>query len=179
MVIVKPAGTRSAPEHAGHLGDVGALAAEQVAHVPRALGEVVDPLLVRHGERAYCLRHATASRTCAWCSSVSGSRARPARARAAGRRAPRRAGGRGRDQEVVRLLVERERARLAGGADHAAGGAGEADEVLALAAGRAGGELGREAGGEQQLEAEGERVGAAGAAPGRASSSASSLASRW
>ena len=31
-------------EHARHLGDVGALAAEQLAHVPRALGEVVDPL---------------------------------------------------------------------------------------------------------------------------------------
>ena len=31
-------------EHAGHLGDVRALAAEQVAHVLRALGEVVDPL---------------------------------------------------------------------------------------------------------------------------------------
>ena len=36
-------------EHAGHLRDVGALAAEQVAHVLRALGEVVDPLVVGHG----------------------------------------------------------------------------------------------------------------------------------
>ena len=35
------------PQDARHLGDVGALAAEQVAHVPRALGEVVDPL---HGD---------------------------------------------------------------------------------------------------------------------------------
>ena len=60
-------------------------------------------------------------------------------------------------------LVEREGARLAGRADDAAGGAGEAGEVLALAAGRAGGELWGEARGEQQLEAEGERVGAAGA----------------
>ena len=31
------------PEQAGHLGDVGALAAEQVAHLPRSLVEVVDP----------------------------------------------------------------------------------------------------------------------------------------
>ena len=85
----------------------------------------------------------------------------------------------GLDEEVVGLLVERERARLAGRADDAAGGAGEAGEVLALAAGGAGGELGREAGGEQQLEAEGERVGAAGLRRARASSSASSLASRW
>ena len=67
------------------------------------------------------------------------------------------------DHERVGLLVEREGAGLAGGADHAAGGAGEADEVVALAAGGAAGELRREAGGEQQLEAEGERVGAAGA----------------
>ena len=36
-------------EHAGHLRDVRALAAEQVAHVLRALGEVVDPLVVGHG----------------------------------------------------------------------------------------------------------------------------------
>ena len=57
--------------------------------------------------------------------------------------------------------LERERARLAGAADDAARRAGEADEVLALAAGGAAGELRREAGGQQQLEAEGERVGAA------------------
>src|SRR4051794_13015769 len=69
----------------------------------------------------------------------------------------------GRDEEVVGALLEPERARLAGGADDAAGGAGEADQMLALAAGGAGRELGREAGCEQQLEAEGERVGAAGA----------------
>ena len=37
------------------------------------------------------------------------------------------------------------------------GGAGEADQVLRLAAARAGGELRREAGGERQLESEGER----------------------
>ena len=67
----------------------------------------------------------------------------------------------GGDEEVVGRLVEPERARLAGAADHAAGGAGEALEVLALATARAGGELGREAGRQQQLEAEGERVGAA------------------
>ena len=57
-------------EHARHLGDVGALAAEQVAHVPRALGEVVDPL--RHRRRALSARTRRARRrTCAWCSSVS------------------------------------------------------------------------------------------------------------
>ena len=64
------------------------------------------------------------------------------------------------DEEVVRVLAEREGARLAGRADDAARGAGEADEVLALAAARAGGELRREAGGQQQLEPERERVGA-------------------
>ena len=31
------------PEHAGHLRDAGALAPEQVAHLARAVGEVVDP----------------------------------------------------------------------------------------------------------------------------------------
>ena len=67
------------------------------------------------------------------------------------------------DHERVRLLVEAERVGLARAADDAAGRAGEADEVLALAAGRAAGELGREAGGEQQLQPEGERVGAVGA----------------
>src|SRR4051794_16837768 len=63
-------------------------------------------------------------------------------------------------EEVVRVLVERERTRLAGGADYPAGGAREADEVIALAAARTARELRGEAGGEQQLEAEGERIGA-------------------
>src|SRR5690349_8443617 len=62
------------------------------------------------------------------------------------------------DEELVRVLLEHERGRLARGADHAARRAGEADEVLALAAARAAGQLGREPGGEQQLEPEGERV---------------------
>ena len=35
-----------------HLGDVGALSAEQVAHLARPLGEVVDPL--RHSARTLC-----------------------------------------------------------------------------------------------------------------------------
>ena len=61
------------------------------------------------------------------------------------------------DHEAVRLLGERERARLAAGADDAAGGAGEAGQVLGLAAARAGGELRREAGRQRQLEPEGER----------------------
>ena len=42
-------------QHPRHLRDVRALAAEQLAHVARALGEVVDPLLVRHGSGT--LRH--------------------------------------------------------------------------------------------------------------------------
>ena len=67
------------------------------------------------------------------------------------------------DQEGVRLLGQRERARLAGRAHHAARGAREAAEVLALAARGARGQLRRQAGGEQQLEAEGELVGVAGA----------------
>ena len=84
----------------------------------------------------------------------------------------------GGDHERVGFFVEREGARFAGAADDAARRAGEADEVLALAAGGAAREVRCEAGGEQQLEPEGERVGAAGAAGSR-SSSASSLASRW
>ena len=42
-------------EHAGHLRDVGALAAEQVAHVLRALGEVVDPLASAMAQNTRCL----------------------------------------------------------------------------------------------------------------------------
>src|SRR4051812_29226647 len=57
-------------------------------------------------------------------------------------------------QEVDRPLVERERARLAGAADDAAGGSGEADEMLLLAARRARGQVRREASREQQLEPE-------------------------
>ena len=83
-----------------------------------------------------------------------GERARR-RVRRLGQRAAERA-----DEEVVRVLAERERARLAGRADDAARGAGEADQVLALAAARAGGELRREAGRQQQLEPERERVAA-------------------
>ena len=61
-------------------------------------------------------------------------------------------------EEAVRLGAERERARLAAGADHAAGARREAAEVLGLAAGGAAGQLGREAGCEQELQAEGERL---------------------
>ena len=35
-------------QHAGHLGDVRPLAAEKIAHLLRALGEVIHPLVVRH-----------------------------------------------------------------------------------------------------------------------------------
>jgi glutaredoxin 3 len=72
-------------------------------------------------------------------------------------------GAEGGDHERVGVFVQSECARFAGAADHAAGGSGEADEVLALAAACAAGELGCEAGGQQQFQAEGERVGAAGA----------------
>ena len=65
--------------------------------------------------------------------------------------------------ERVRILGERERARLARAADDAAGGAGEADEVLALAARGTRGELRGEARRQQQLEPEREPVRAAGA----------------
>ena len=133
-------------EHARHLGDVGALAAEQLAHVARALGEVVDPALVGvpHGRRILRTGVLTErSRTWAWCSSVSRiarsawASARGGRGRGLGERAAERL-----DEEVVGRLVEPERARLAGGADDAAGGAGEAREVLALAAGGAGARAG-------------------------------------
>ena len=67
------------------------------------------------------------------------------------------------DHEGVRFFVELKGAGLAGAADDAAGRAGEADEVVSLAAGGAAGQMWREARGEQELQAEGERVGAAGA----------------
>ena len=150
-------------QDARHLRDVGALAAEQLAHVPRALGELVDPFRRHPARRSY---RATAwrQRMPAWCSSVS-SIARSAwrSARASARRRVGQRPADGVDQEGVRLLVQRERARLAGAAHHAAGGAREAAEVLALAARRARGQLRRQAGGEQELEAEGELVGVPGA----------------
>ncbi len=70
-------------QHPRHLGHVGALAAEQVAHVPRPLGEVVDPLRRRGG--AHAVRDPTRAR---W------SRGGPPRPRAAApprgaRRSPR------------------------------------------------------------------------------------------
>src|SRR3954470_24777213 len=60
------------------------------------------------------------------------------RERALGRlpRVGQRAAERG-DHERVAVLVERKRAALAAGADHSPRRAGEADEVLGLAAGRA------------------------------------------
>ena len=44
VVIVNPAGTRSGPSTRVISAMSGALAAEQLAHVARALGEVVNPL---------------------------------------------------------------------------------------------------------------------------------------
>ena len=125
-------------------------------HVPHAAARVTS----RTPQREPTGRR----RRCAWCSSVS-MIARSACASARGGASGVSASGRpsAADHEGVRLLVERERVGLAGAADDAAGGAGEADEVLALAAGGAAGELRREARGEQELQAEGERVGAAGA----------------
>ena len=49
-------------EHAGHLGDVRALAAEQLAHVLRAVGEVVHPPRVRHARIASRRGHGSRSR---------------------------------------------------------------------------------------------------------------------
>src|SRR3954447_6862276 len=80
------------------------------------------------------------------------------RARLGGGRLGQRA-GQGLGQEDVGRLVEPERAGLAPAAHDAAGGAAEADEVLALAARGAGRQLRREAGGDQELEPEGELVG--------------------
>src|SRR5690242_20773863 len=57
-------------------------------------------------------------------------------------------------EEGVGGLVERKARGLARGADHAAGRAAEAAEVLVGPARRARREVRREAGGEQQLEAE-------------------------
>ena len=54
-------------QHARHLGDVRALSAEEVAHVLGALGEVIDPLLVRHAAGLYAT---DCHLTCAWCSTV-------------------------------------------------------------------------------------------------------------
>ena len=64
VVIVNPAGTRSGPEHAGHLGDVGALAAEQRAHVARALSEVVDVAGRSRGRGHAAILEASRARTC-------------------------------------------------------------------------------------------------------------------
>src|SRR5205807_1967083 len=50
-------------EYAGHLGDVGALAAEQLAHVAGPLGELVDPF--------QDAGNATRSRVWPWCSAIS------------------------------------------------------------------------------------------------------------
>ena len=147
-----------------HLGDVRALAAEQVAHLARALGEVVDPL---HLDRARLPRRAILSAE----RPVAVERARDARASRRSRGRPGAARARSAlgasasgepsapVRNVVRLLAEREARRLAGAADDAAGGARERGEVVGLAARRAGGELRREAGGEQELEAKRELVG--------------------
>src|SRR6476646_2755911 len=59
------------------------------------------------------------------------------------------------DHEPMRLLAEREGTRFAAAADDSPGGAGEAGQVLGLAAAGAGGELGGEAGGQRQLQPEG------------------------
>ena len=68
-----------------------------------------------------------------------------------GRRVRQRAAD-GVDQEGVRVLSQREGARFAAMADHAAGGPREPAEMLALAARRARGQLRRQSRGEQELE---------------------------
>ena len=72
-----------------------------------------------------------------------------------------------RDHEAVRVLGEREGARLAGGADDPARRPREAGQVVGLAAAGAGGQLGGEAGRQRQLQPEGEgRLDRGGALPG-------------
>ncbi len=61
------------------------------------------------------------------------------------------------DHEPMGFLVERKGPRFAAGADDTAGGAGESDQVIGLAAERAGGELRSETGDERQLDPERER----------------------
>ena len=152
-------------QDARHLRDVGALAAEQVAHLARPLGEVVDPLRRDLGRpwraRSYPARRRAQPDVRVMLDRL-GDRALGLAQRALGRvgrlgeRRAERAG-----EERVRRLVEREAAGLARAADDAAGGAREARRGgRCVAARRARGELRREAGGEQQLEAERELVGA-------------------
>ena len=149
-----------------HLGDVRALAAEQVAHVARALREVIDVLhrdrACSHAAGSYPRKRRSQSNVRVMLERL-GDRAvglaqrERARRRRFGERRAERAG-----EKAVRLLAEREARRLACAADDAARRAAERREVVGLAARRARGELRREAGGEQQLEPERELVGVRG-----------------
>ena len=106
-------------------------------------------------DRSYA---AARSRTCAWCSSVSPtarSTWRSSRSSASGASASGLASA-----STMKRCASSESPKepgLAARADDPAGGAGEAGEVLGLAAARAGGQLRGEAGGQGELEPEGER----------------------
>ena len=169
-------------EDARHLGDVRALAAEQIAHLARPLGEVIDVLRrsdARFTPRSY-LGTAGRSRTLGVMLERFGDRAvrlaqrELARARHFGQRRAQRAG-----QKLVRLLRQREARRLAGSCTRRRPPMPEKPrQVVGLAARGARGELRREAGGKQQLEAKGELIGVRRVRrrrPVPASSSASSL----
>ncbi len=98
-------------------------------------------------------------RTCAWCSSVSLiARSTWPSTRSSASGASRSGCANALAMKSWRLLAERERARLASAAHHAARGAREADQVLALAAARARAQLGREARRDQQLQAKRQRA---------------------
>ena len=75
----------------------------------------------------------------------------------AGLRRPRQGAAQRLDHEPVRLRREPEPTPFAGAAYDPAGGAGEADQLIGLAAARARAELGGEAGGQRQLQPEGQR----------------------
>ena len=151
------------PEDARHLRDVGALAAEQIAHVPRALGELVDPFR-RHPAGDPTGRRRGASGSPRGARASRRSRARPgagARSSAGGVSAsgrPRRRPGTRAPPGSAGTSPPRRRA-------HTTPPAAPENPLRCsrLAARGARGELRREAGGEQQLEAEGELVGVPGA----------------
>ena len=154
-------------EDARHLGDVGALAAEQLAHVARALGEVVDELGRRRrpSQPAHCmpLGDAALNRTCAWYSSVSAI-ARSTCARAG-------SGACGRLGERPASAATRKRcASSPSGNEPASQPAQTTPPALGEKAPRCSASpqaaqaasSGRKPGRQQQLEPEGERLGAAG-----------------
>ena len=152
-------------EHARHLGDVGALAAEQVAHVARALGEVVDELRARGGLHAgqYALGDAPQSHVRVVLERLGD---RPVGLRQRRLRAPAGASASGLASAVTRKRC----ASSPSGNEPASQPAQTTPPALGEKPPRCSaspqaahdGQLGREARRQQQLEAERERLGAAG-----------------